>query len=515
MKKWHIAAVVLFACFISTALAQNTLEIYANAGEHRISKNIYGHFAEHLGRCIYDGIWVGPDSDIPNVNGYRKDVLEALQALQIPVLRWPGGCFADTYHWMDGIGPTEKRPKIKNVFWGGVIEDNSFGTHEFLNLCELLGAAPYISANVGSGTVTEMIDWIVYMTSDEDVPMANLRRQNGREKPWDVKFIGIGNESWGCGGEMTPEHYADLMKTFSSYARLYGGRNLTRVGCGANSEDYNWTKVMMENAARHMDALSVHYYTIAGESWSNKSSATDFGEELYFRGIQHGLRMEELVARHSAIMDQYDSRQRLGLYVDEWGIWTDVEPGTNPGFLFQQNSLRDALIAATTLDIFNKHCDRVRMANIAQTVNVLQAMILTQGDKMVRTPTYHVFNMYKGHKDALMLPSHLSAPDYQFGGDVIPAISSTASLSDDGSIAITLSNVDPNAAVSLDVIFMGKEIDKIQDALVLTAPAVNSINTFEKPDTVVPKAFDAVRKSSNNSLRIDVPAKSVVALKVK
>ncbi|MBN1464723.1 alpha-N-arabinofuranosidase [candidate division KSB1 bacterium] len=514
MKKWHIATLVLFACFISTALAQNTLEIYANAGEHRISKNIYGHFAEHLGRCIYDGIWVGPDSDIPNVNGYRKDVLEALQALQIPVLRWPGGCFADTYHWMDGIGPTEKRPKIKNVFWGGVIEDNSFGTHEFLNLCELLGAAPYISANVGSGTVEEMVNWIVYMTSDEDVPMANLRRQNGREKPWDVKFIGIGNESWGCGGEMTPEHYADLMKTFSSYARLYG-RNLTRVGCGANSEDYNWTNVMMDKAARHMDALSVHYYTIAGESWSNKSSATDFGEELYFRGIQHGLRMEELVSRHSAIMDQHDSRQRLGLYVDEWGIWTDVEPGTNPGFLFQQNSLRDALIAATTLDIFNKHCDRVRMANIAQTVNVLQAMILTQGDKMVRTPTYHVFNMYKGHKDALMLPSHLSAPDYRFNGDRIPAISSSASLSDDGSMTVTLSNADPNNSVSLHVIFMGKSIDKIQDAQVLTAPAVNSINSFEKPDTVVPKVLDAVKKSSNNSLQIDVPAKSVVALKVK
>ncbi len=513
MKKLFITLMTVFM-FMSLVHAQNTLEVYTNAGEHRISKDIYGHFAEHLGRCIYDGIWVGPDSDIPNVNGYRKDVLEALQALEIPVLRWPGGCFADTYHWMEGIGPVEERPNIKNVFWGGTIEDNSFGTHEFLNLCELLECDAYISANVGSGTVDEMVDWIVYMTSDEDVEMANLRRKNGREEPWNVKFIGIGNESWGCGGEMTPEHYADLMKTYSAYARHYGGRRLVRVGSGANSGDYNWTRVLMEKGARHVDALGAHYYTIAGEGWGNKSSATDFGEALYFRGIRQGLRMDELVSQHSSIMDQYDSRKRVGLYIDEWGIWTDVEPGTNPGFLYQQNSMRDALIAATTLNIFNKHCERVRMANIAQTVNVLQAMILTQDDKMLRTPTYHVFNMFKGHKDALMLPSHLKTEDYEYDGDDIPAISSSVSKSDDGSMTLTLTNVNPNKSLSLDISFVGTNISGVQEALVLTAPNVNSINTFDNPDAVSAKKFDGYKKSSDK-LTVELPAKSLVTLKVK
>lgn len=513
MKFFALSIVVLL--LLVPAFAQNTLDINAAGGEFRINKNIYGHFAEHLGRCIYDGIWVGPDSDIPNVDGYRKDVLEALQALEIPVLRWPGGCFADTYHWMEGIGPREDRPTLKNVFWGGTIEDNSFGTHEFLNLCELLGADPYVSANVGSGTVKEMTDWIVYMTSDEDVPMANLRRKNGREKPWNVKYIGIGNESWGCGGEMTPEHYTDLMKTFSSYARLYSPRGTTRVGSGANSGDYNWTEVLMKNGARHMDALGVHYYTIAGESWGNKSSATDFGEQLYFNGIKKGLHMDELVSRHAEIMDTYDKRKRVDMYVDEWGIWTDVEPGTNPGHLFQQNSLRDALIAATTFDIFNKHCERVRMANIAQTVNVLQAMILTQDDKMLLTPTYHAFNMYKGHKDALLLPSELKTEDYTLNDESIPAISSSASLADDGSMSITLSNVNPNKSVVLDITIDGKEIKSVEDAMVLTAPAVNSINTFDKTDTVSPKEFKGVKKTSKNSLKVELPSKSLVAFKIK
>jgi alpha-N-arabinofuranosidase len=501
--------------FAFESFAQSTLEIYTNAAEHRISKNIYGHFAEHLGRCIYNGIWVGPDSEIPNVNGYRKDVLEALQALEIPVLRWPGGCFADTYHWKDGIGPVKERPKIKNVFWGGVIEDNSFGTHEFLNLCELLGSDAYISANVGSGTVKEMVDWIVYMTSDDDIEMANLRRENGRKEPWDVRFIGIGNESWGCGGEMTAEHYADLMKTYSSYARLYGGRRLVRVGSGANSGDYNWTRVLMEKGARQVDALGAHYYTIAGEGWGNKSSATDFGEDLYFRGIQQALRIDELISRHSAIMDQYDPGKRVGLFIDEWGIWTDVEPGTNPGFLYQQNSMRDALIAATTLNVFNKHCDRVRMANIAQTVNVLQAVILTQDDKMLLTPTYHVFNMYKGHKNSRMLPFHLSTEDYEHNGNRIPAVSSSVSQSDDGSMTLTLANVDPNKKIGLDISFVGRSISAVQEAVLLTAAEVNSINTFDKADTISPKEFKGFKKASENAIRVELPAKSVVALKVK
>jgi len=507
---------LLVSIFTFSLNAQvNVLDIDAVGGKDQINKNIYGQFAEHLGRCIYDGIWVGKNSPIPNVDGYRKDLLEALQALKIPVLRWPGGCFADAYHWKNGIGPLADRPKIKNVFWGGTVEDNSFGTNEFLNLCELLGCDPYISANVGSGTVGEMVDWIEYMTSEDDVPMANLRRKNGREKSWNVKFIGIGNESWGCGGNMTPEYYSDLMKQYSNYAAMYGGDKFKRIGCGSNGNDLNWTKVMMERGRNNMDGLSLHYYTIAGEGWGNKSSATNFGEELYFSGMKKALFMDELVTKHSAIMDEYDKDKRVDLLVDEWGIWTDVEPGTIPGHLFQQNSMRDALIASSTLDILNKHCDRVKMANIAQIVNVLQSMILTKGNQMILTPTYQVFKMYNVHQNATLLPSSLICEKYQLGDDQIPAISSSTSVDKNGKIHVTLSNLNPNKEIKLEVNLSGKGFTKINSGSILTAVAVNTVNTFEKPETIAPVVFKNARKLSDNKLELSIPGKSVVVLELE
>ena len=505
----------LFLATFGTKAQVNVLDIDVAGGKTQINKNIYGQFAEHLGRCIYDGIWVGKNSPIPNVNGYRKDLLEALQALKIPVLRWPGGCFADTYHWKNGIGSSADRPKIKNVFWGGTVEDNSFGTNEFLNLCELLGCDPYISANVGSGTVGEMVDWIEYMTSDDDVPMANLRRKNGREKAWNVKFIGIGNESWGCGGNMTPEFYSDLMKQYSNYASMYGGDKFKRVGCGSNGDDTNWTKVMMERGRNNMDGLSLHYYTIAGEGWNNKSSATNFGEDRYFNGLKKALFMDELVSKHSAIMDEYDKAKRVDLNVDEWGIWTDVEPGTNPGHLFQQNSMRDALIASSTLDILNKHCDRVRMANIAQIVNVLQSMILTKGDQMILTPTYQVFKMYNVHQNATLLPSNLICEPYKLGNDQIPAISSSSSVDKNGKIHVTISNLNPNKEIKLDVNLSGKGFTKINSGTILTAAAINTVNTFEKPETIVPVAFKNAKKLTDNKLEVTIPGKSLVVLELE
>ncbi len=514
MKKLPLLLLILLASFSMKAQV-NVLDIDVAGGKNQISKNIYGQFAEHLGRCIYDGIWVGKDSPIPNVNGYRKDLLEALQALKIPVLRWPGGCFADTYHWKNGIGPVADRPKIKNVFWGGTVEDNSFGTNEFLNLCELLGCDPYISANVGSGSIGEMVDWIEYMTSDADVPMANLRRKNGREKPWNVKFLGIGNESWGCGGNMTPEYYTNLMKQYSNYAHMYGGDKFERVACGSNGGDFNWTKVLMENGRNEMDGLSLHYYTIAGEGWGNKGSATNFGEDLYFNGLKKALYMDELVSKHSAIMDQYDKSKRIGLMVDEWGIWTDVEPGTNPGHLFQQNSMRDALIASSTLDILNKHCDRVKMANIAQIVNVLQSMILTKGDKIILTPTYQVFKMYTVHQDATLLPSNLICEKYVYNDDQIPAISSSSSVDKNGKIHVTLSNLNPNKTIRLEIDLSGKGFNKINSGTILTASAFNSVNTFEKPETIVPVAFKDAKKLTDNKLEVSLPGKSVVVLELE
>jgi len=513
MKKFYLIFVVVFTTF-SLYAQVNVLEIDVAGGKNQINKNIYGQFAEHLGRCIYDGIWVGKDSPIPNVNGYRKDLLEALQALKIPVLRWPGGCFADTYHWKNGVGPVDKRPNIKNVFWGGTVENNSFGTNEFLNLCEMLGCDAYISANVGSGTVGEMVEWIEYMTSDDDIPMANLRRQNGREKPWQVKFMGVGNESWGCGGNMTADYYVNLMKQYSNYVDVYN-KDIKRIGCGSNGDDYNWTKVMMEKGAKNMDGLSVHYYTIAGPSWNNKTSATNFGEDLYFTGLKKALFMDELVSRTSSIMDQYDQPKRVGLMVDEWGIWTENEPGTNPGHLFQQNSMRDALIASSTLDILNKHSDRVRMANIAQMVNVLQAMILTKDDKMILTPTYQVFKMYNVHQDATLLPENLICEKYTYNKDQIPAISSSASVDKNGKIHVTLSNLNPNKEIKMEINFTGKGLKKINSGTILTAPAFNSINTFEKPGLIAPVAFAGAKKVSDNKVEVSLPSKSVVVLELE
>lgn len=514
MRKFIPFLAILGLLFISKSEAQNSMKLDFNSAKVTINKNIYGQFAEHLGRCIYDGIWVGSDSEIPNVNGYRKDVLEALQELDIPVLRWPGGCFADTYHWKDGVGPVAERPKIKNVFWGGSIEDNSFGTNEFLNLCEMLGCDAYISANVGSGTVEEMVDWIVYMTSDEDLPMANWRRENGREEPWDVKFLGIGNESWGCGGDMRPEYYSDLLRQYSLYADLYGKDKFQRVGCGANGDDYNWTEVLMDRARRNMDALSVHYYTIATGDWGNKSSATGFDESLYFSGLKQAMRMDELLTKHSAIMDKHDPRKNVPLLVDEWGIWTDVEPGTEPGFLYQQNSMRDALIAAISFNIFHEHAERVEMANIAQTVNVLQAMLLTNDEQIIKTPTYHVFNMYKSHQDATFIPSTIKSEEYKMGDQSFPSVTATASKNKEGKVNISLSNLNPNKPIEMDVDLTDGQLKNVTVASILTAPAFNSINDFNNPETVKPASFSDY-SISNGKLKVKLPPHSLVSIEIQ
>src|SRR4028118_777601 len=406
----------LFFCLFYLSVFSQQIELNVNTDTskaHLISRHIYGHFAEHLGRCIYDGFWVADTMKVAKKDRIRLDIVEALKKIKVPNLRWPGGCFADEYHWRDGIGPRAKRPKMVNTNWGGVTEDNSFGTHEFMQLCELLNCEPYIAANVGSGTVEEMAKWVEYFNFDGESPMANLRRQNGHPKSWKVSFWGVGNESWGCGGEMTPEFYADQYRRYAVYSRNYPGAPRKKIASGANNSDYRWTEVLMKNVGpSRMWGLTLHHYTLPNNGWPPKGSATIFNEKEYFNTMKNCLRMEELVTKHSAIMDKYDSAKQVALLVDEWGIWTEVEPGTNPGFLYQQNSLRDALIAGTTLNIFNNHSDRVRGANLAQAVNVLQALILTKGRQMILTPTYHVFDLYKVHQDAKYLPVQFTSPNY-------------------------------------------------------------------------------------------------------
>ena len=347
-----------------------------------IHPEVYGNFSEHLGRCIYNGVFVGEDSSIPNVNGMRTDVVEALKNIKLPVLRWPGGCFADEYHWKDGIGPKENRKRMVNTNWGGVVEDNSFGTHEFMEFCRQVGCEPYINGNMGSGTVQEMSEWVEYMTFDGESPMANLRRENGQDEPWKVKYFCVGNESWGCGGNMRPEYYADLYRHYQTFLRNYGDNKLYKIAVGPGTPDTHWTDVVMREAGKYMNALTLHYYTVPHD-WQHKGSATEFTEEEYYLTLRKAAYMDDLIVSHTHVMDRYDPEHKVDLIVDEWGTWFDVEPGTNPGFLYQQSTMRDAMVAAITLNIFNHHSDRVVMANIAQLANVLQAVILTEGDKMV------------------------------------------------------------------------------------------------------------------------------------
>lgn len=514
--KFRMLPLLLLTLALSPAAAQETtnrLVIRADQGRHTISRMIYGHFAEHLGRCIYEGIWVGEDSPIPNTRGIRNDVVQALRRIKVPVLRWPGGCFADEYHWKDGIGPRHQRPARINTHWGGVIENNHFGTHEFLDLCEQLGAEPYIAVNVGSGTVQEMMEWIEYMTSDSDSTLANLRRKNGRQAPWRIPWVGIGNESWGCGGEMTPEYYSDLYRQFSTFVKNFSGNRIRRIACGANGADYRWTEVVMQRVGRRMEGLSLHHYTIPTGDWGRKGSATQFGEDQYHGALRRALEMETLVRRHGEIMDKYDPQKRVGLMVDEWGIWTDVEPGTHPGFLYQQNSMRDALIAGLTLNIFNRHCDRVRMANIAQTVNVLQAMILTDKEKMILTPTYHVFEMYTVHHDATMLPTDLECADYVYQNQRIPGLSVSASRNAEGVIHVSLCNLHPDRPALLETELQGARISRLEGRL-LTADSVQAHNTFDRPDRVQPVPFTGGQVTPNG-FRATLPPRSVVVLALR
>jgi alpha-L-arabinofuranosidase len=472
-----------------------------------INKNIYGHFAEHLGRCIYDGIYR---------NGRINDkVALALKEIRVPVLRWPGGCFADEYHWKDGIGPKQQRPKRINTTWGMVIEDNSFGTDEFLKLCELIGCEPYISGNVGTGTPKEMAEWLEYLNFNGESSLADERRRNGHTAPYKVSFLAVGNESWGCGGDMSPEYYASEYKKFANFSKTYpGSPRLKKIAGGANSDDYNWTEVLMKNIPTNlMWGLSLHYYTLVTGKWPPTGSATNFTEQEYFQAMKQALRMEEIVGKHIAIMDKYDPEKKVALVVDEWGIWTKAEPGTNPAFLYQQNSLRDALIAASTLNIFNNHCDRIRVANLAQTVNVLQALILTKGDSMLLTPTYHVFDLYKVHQDAYSLPVKLSSGNYKYNGDTISGINVSASKDSLGRIHISLVNVDAVNPVTVKI-NVGDIKWETSTGQILTSANFTDHNTFSEPNRVIIKSFTRIVREGND-IKIELPEKSIVMIKLK
>jgi alpha-L-arabinofuranosidase len=499
--------------FLSIAqYAQNQIVINADLGKDTISRHIYGHFAEHLGRCIYDGFYVGENSKIPNIKGMRSDIVAALKKMKIPNLRWPGGCFADTYHWKDGIGDKAKRPPMVNTWWGGVMEDNSFGTHDFMELCAQLDCEPFINGNVGSGTPQEMREWVEYLTHQGGSPMAKLRETNGRKDAWRVKYWGVGNENWGCGGEMKADYYANLYRQFATFLPNHAGNRLFKLPSTANGANYNWTETLLKEIPLNMmDGVGFHHYSVL--DWGKKGPSTEFTEEQYFTTLKRAYDINDMVNQTRSLMDRYDPKKKLAMVIDEWGGWYEVEKGTNPGFLFQQSTMRDAMIASMTLNIFNNNADRVRLANIAQTINVLQAVVLTEGAKMVLTPTYHVFEMYNVHHDAVMLPLSISTQNYAVGTEKLPAVSASASRDKQGFIHISLVNIDAKATQTVQIDMRGTKANAVTGRI-LTAAKVQDYNTFDNPNKVQPSAFTSA-KLMNNMLTVVVPPFSVVVLEVK
>ena len=452
----------------------------------------------------------------------RNDVVAALREMKLPVLRWPGGCFADEYHWKDGIGPKETRKKMVNTHWGGVTEDNSFGTHEFFELCEQIGCKTYINGNVGSGTVQEMSEWVEYMTFDGVSPMAELRRKNGHEKAWKVDYFGVGNENWGCGGNMTPSYYGNLYRRFQTYVRNYNQEQpIYKICCGANAGDTYWTeevlKTCFENTPKQahglMNGLSLHYYTVP-DTWEDKGSATEFTAKDWYKTLSKALYLDTLIKNHGTIMDKYDPDKKIGLIVDEWGTWFNVEPGTNPGFLYQQSTMRDALVAGLSLNVFNKHCDRVKMANIAQLINVLQAVILTDGPRMLLTPTYYIFHMYKYHQNAELVESYMDGVK-EIGEDkefMVPNLQESASIDETGTMTITINNLSVSDSEPVDISFAECK-PSLVTASILTQK-MDAYNTFENPDTVKEEAFTAFQVTEKG-ISFVMPACSVIQFRVK
>jgi len=517
----HFTVIALAATAPVVVAQKVQLSVDASKPGVKIDRNLFGQFAEHLGHGIYEGIWVGPESAIPNTRGIRNGVVAALRALKVPNVRWPGGCFADEYHWRKGIGP--QRAATLNPNWGGVIETNSFGTHEFMDFLDQIGAEAYVSVNVGSGTPQEAAEWLEYLTTEQPTTLAKERAANGHPGPYKVGYLGIGNESWDCGGNMTPDYYLSQLKIYSRFVRNYnpgqqGKQQMLKIAVGPGGGEprwTEWTEAIMKAYQHHqwswdINGLSMHNYTVV--KWPPAFASTGFGETEYAQILKSTLDMDGLITKHSAIMDTYDPQKKVALVVDEWGAWYAPLPGSNPGFLVQQNSLRDAVLAALNLNIFARHADRVRMANIAQMINVLQAMILTDKEKMVLTPTYYVFKMYVPFQDATFVPITFDSGTYAHGEITLPRVDAIAAKDTIGKVWLAITNIDPNQAAEIEVSLTGVSA-KSATGETLTAPRVNSVNTFDAPSTVVPKPVSA--KAAGGKLTMKLEPKSVTVISVE
>ena len=513
---WWVFAALSISASMHAAAADDVIRVTIDAAKPgaKIDRHIFGQFAEHLGRGVYEGVWVGPDSKIPNTRGIRNDVVAALRAIKVPNVRWPGGCFADEYHWRNGVGPRDQRPATLNPNWGGVIEPNTFGTHEFFDFLDQVGAEAYLSINVGSGTPAESADWLEYLTTPQPTALQKQRAANGHPEPYRVPILGIGNENWGCGGSMTPEYYTDLLKVYARYARNYHpDQKMRRIAVGPDTADPSYTEAVMaawknKTWAWDIEGISLHYYTVV--KWPPAYKSVGFGEQEYAELLQSTRRMYELLKLHGGIMDKYDPDKKVLLSVDEWGVWLEKMPGTQDGFLEQQNSLRDAVIASLNINAFARHADRVKIANIAQMVNVLQAMIFTRGEKMVLTPTYHVFRMYVPFQDATFLPVQFDAGVYKFGNIEMPRVDAIAARGTDGKLWLSLTNLDPTRSVTIEASMPGVKTARGET---LSAPTVDSVNTFEAPTGVAPKK--STGKVAGGKVSVRLPPASVTVLSLE
>ena len=516
---WFAAPlVVALSIAISAEAATPDVAVTVDAAKPgpTINRNILGQFSEHLGRGVYEGIWVGPDSKIPNTRGIRNDVVAALKAIKVPNVRWPGGCYADEYHWRNGVG--KDRPTTTNSSWGGVLESNQFGTHEFMDFVDQIGSEAYVSVNVGSGTPQEASEWLEYMTTDKPSELGKLRAANGREKPFKVGMVGLGNESWGCGGSMTASDYAKEMRQFATFAKNFnpaqksGPDKMLKIAVGADRDDYGWTETVMQSWSKKIyswdiDGLSLHSYT-----WPKKSErATGFDARQYAELLKSTLWMEELVSKHAAIMDKYDPEKKVGLFVDEWGTWFKVEDGAPGSSLYQQSTQRDAMVAALNLNIFARHADRVKGANIAQTINVLQSMILTDGDKMLLTPTYHVFRMYAAFQDARVVPVSYEAGTYKEGDIVLPRLDAIGAIGKDGKLWLSFTNLDPRQPLTIAPAVSGFTF-KGAKGDVLAADDMGAFNTFAAPTRVKPQPAAIRANGTGASASLELPPHSVTVI---
>jgi alpha-N-arabinofuranosidase len=512
MKKQLLALVATLAVGASALAADIKLVVNADQPGPVIHRNIYGQFAEHLGTGIYEGMWVGPESKIPNVRGWRKDVVAALKELKVPLVRWPGGCFADEYHWRDGIGPRNKRPVKVNTHWGGVPENNAVGTHEFFDLVEQLGAEAYVNANVGTGTPQEAAEWLEYMTGEGNATIVEQRRKNGRDKPFRVHYYALGNEAWGCGGNMRPEYYADIYRHWATFLKTPAHNRPIFIASGGNGMQTEWTEALSKGVP-NVQAISHHAYTLPTSNWEKKGAAVGFPESEWVSTLGNVQQIEEMIKINKAVLEKNDPSKKIGFYFDEWGSWYDPDPGSNPGFLVQRNTLRDALLAALHFNVFHAHADRVHMTNVAQMVNVLQAMILTSKDKLVLTPTYHAFAMYTPFQDATSVPAKIeNNPVYKVDKFSMPTLSATAARGKDGKLYIGLVNSNANQPAEL-TLQVGANAPKAVKGKLLTAGAMDAQNELGKPAQVVPQAFEA--QSSGGKLLIKLPAKSVIVVAVE